>query len=79
MIALGIDKDLGLVFHPAEGLGVNNPVMIALKTGAVTARRQRIHSAAAVGRFHSIGRQRFALQVLELFASLKHAVLSVKM
>ena len=35
VIALIVDKDLGLVFQPAEGGGVQDPVPIALKRGPV--------------------------------------------
>ena len=56
IIALMLDEDLGLVFQPPEGRGMDDPVAVALKARAERAFGLGIEPAAAFRRIGRIGR-----------------------
>ena len=52
-----VDEHLGLVFEPPEGVGVNDPVTIALVLGSAGSWRLSMTTAGGCGRSCGIGGQ----------------------
>ncbi len=69
VIALEVDEDLGLIFKPAEGRGVQHAVTVSLEASAVVGLPVGVGAALAVAAAHAIGRQHLVFVRFELFAS----------
>src|SRR5208282_5436205 len=72
VITLVIDEDLGFVFEPAEGGGMNDPVAIALKDGAHRMLSLGKFPPAAPGREHRVWREYPRLNFLQRLSVTKH-------
>jgi len=64
VVALGVDEHLGLVLEAPEGLGVEDPIAVALERGAQVVGRLGPSTAARVG--GSEGGSREAVELLGL-------------
>ena len=72
VVAFVVDEDLGLVFQPAEGGGVQDAVAVALEGGAVFRLVVQIGAALGVPAAHAVGRKAFVLDLFELLAGEEH-------
>ena len=68
VVPKGREEDLGLVFEAAEGLGVDDPVAVALEVGPENVLRLRTDAALGARAEAGLGRQDLLLGPLELFA-----------
>ena len=66
MIASPVKENLGLIFHAAEGAGMNDPGAIALKLGPISMARLGVFAAARFTRFLCKRREDGALCRLHL-------------
>jgi hypothetical protein len=67
MISRRRQKDLGLVFEPAEGLAVQDPVSVTLKSGPDITGHFRPYSAPALHRQTGPGRKNLLLSQFKFF------------
>ena len=68
VVPLRLQKDLGLVLEPPEGLGVDDPVDVPLEAGAGGTGLQRRLPPPGLGRQACKGGEHLPLQRLGLFA-----------
>ncbi len=74
VIALVVDEHLGLVFQAAEGGGMQHPVAVALKGGAVIGLGVQVGAALAVAAALPVGCKAAVFDLFQLLASV-HAIL----
>jgi hypothetical protein len=72
MIAGAIEKDLGFVFKPAEGAGVDDAVAVTLIFGAPQRGWFGMGAPAALGAELGVGGESLALPFLKLFSGTGH-------
>ena len=72
VVPLRLQKHLGLVLEPPEGLGMGDAVHVPLKAAADRVRRFRAQPPPALGREGAVGADQRALQRLPLFAQTGH-------
>ena len=72
MIAGAVEKDLRLVFQPAEGAGMDDPVAVALILGTPFGRRLGMFASAGVAAELSIGGKRLSLNLFQFLARARH-------
>jgi hypothetical protein len=72
VVALGLEKDLSLMFQAAEGLGMGYPVHITLEAGADIALGLGCESAAAIGRQLTVGANEKLFKFLALYSGAGH-------
>ena len=72
MIAGTIEKDLGLVFEPAERARVNDAITVPLVMRAPIGRLFRVFAPAGIGAELRVRREELPLQLFDFFASPRH-------
>ncbi len=76
VVAFVVDEDLGLVFQPPEGRGVQDAVPVALERGAVFGFVVEVGAPLRVPAAHAVRRQALILDLLQLLTGEKHGHLS---
>jgi hypothetical protein len=73
VIALRLKKNLRLMHEPPEGFAVDNPINVALKTGADVALRLGDLPSFAARSPHASGRDHHSFQRFALFPGVRHS------
>src|ERR1051326_5306809 len=72
VIAGSVEEDLGFVFQPAKGPGMNDPVPVALIMGAPFRRLFRVFSATSLGAKLGVRSQKLLFPLLQFLAGAGH-------
>ena len=72
VVAGAVEKDLGLVFQPAEGAGMNHAIAVALVLGAPKRRRLVIIAPAGVAAELRVRRENLPFDLFEFLSRARH-------